>query len=170
MTTPVQTQLMTSLAEIRSFNPCASGWKDILAGQGKIEADEVLFPLVDCLNSNSIKDVCWLLGKRKKEIQIVVRFARMCASSVASLKYPAHAWVAAAQRHAARADTYASTSTSAGTSAVVADYAANAAHSSGHAYAYAAAHAGASAAYAYKQQIEKNKQFLVQCINEFPQA
>lgn len=72
-------KLCTSLEEIRSFNPCASGWKNILKGQGKVTADAVEFPLVDCLKSNSIGDVCWLLGKRKNEISICVRFANLCA-------------------------------------------------------------------------------------------
>jgi hypothetical protein len=77
-------------------------------GQRKTEADDVLFPLIDCLNSNTVRDVCWLLGNRKKEIQIVVRFARMCADSVAHLNnataaanaaaYAAYAAYAAAKK------------------------------------------------------------------------
>jgi hypothetical protein len=48
--------LMTSLAEIASFNPCGSGWRDILKGQKKIGADNVLFPLVNCVDSNPVTD------------------------------------------------------------------------------------------------------------------
>lgn len=77
--------LMTSLDEIKSFRPCTRGWNNILKGENKTESDDVLFPLVDCVESNSIKDVCWLLGNRKVEIQICVRFARMCANSVKEL-------------------------------------------------------------------------------------
>jgi hypothetical protein len=88
------TTLYTSLAEIKSFNPCACGWKDILKGQGKKEADDILFPLVDCLKSNSISDVCWLLGKRKVEIDIAVKFAKKCADSVSHIKNAEAAYAA----------------------------------------------------------------------------
>jgi len=63
------TQLMTSLNEIKSFNPCSSGWKDVLKGQSKTEPDDVQFSLVSCVDSNSISDVLWLLGKRKKRFR-----------------------------------------------------------------------------------------------------
>ena len=84
-TTP--NQLTTSLAEIRSFNPCVSGWRNILnARNHQCVADyQTQFPLVDCLASNSVSDVCWLLGKRRKEIQICMQFATMCADSVKDL-------------------------------------------------------------------------------------
>ena len=78
--------LMTSLAEIKSFNPCLSGWKAILKGRGKTQADALYFPLVECVESNSISDVCWLLGKRKVERQILVLFAKECANSVSHLR------------------------------------------------------------------------------------
>ena len=78
--------LMTSLAEIKSFNPCLSGWKAILKGRDKTQADALYFPLVECVESNSISDVCWLLSKRKVERQILVLFAKECANSVSHLK------------------------------------------------------------------------------------
>ena len=52
MTIGQKTILTTSLNEINSFDPCASGWDDILKGQGKTAPDDVQFPLVDCLKSN----------------------------------------------------------------------------------------------------------------------
>jgi hypothetical protein len=137
------TPLMTSLAEIKSFNPCASGWRDILKGQGKTEADDVQFPLADCVESNSISDVCWLIGKRAKEIQVCVRFARLCADSVAQLN--AAASYAAASYAAAHAS--------------YAAYASDAASYAAY-YAYVAAASDAS-------QKEKNKQFLLTCIKEY---
>jgi hypothetical protein len=99
--------LMTSLAEIKSFNPCLSSWKDIVKGQSDPVTGEYnlekQFPLVDCVESNSIRDVCWLLGKRKVEIQICVRFARMCVDSIKHVNnynsiYAAASYAAAAQR------------------------------------------------------------------------
>ena len=123
--------LMTSLAEIKSFNPCLSGWKAILKGRGKIQADAFFFPLVDCVESNSISDVCWLLSKRKVEKQILVLFAKECAKSVSHLR----------SSRSAAAD--------------AADAAAYAA-----AYAAADDAADADADAARKDQNEKNKQFL----------
>jgi hypothetical protein len=143
--------LTTSLAEIRSFNPCADGWRNILnARKPACDADyQTQFPLVDCLQSNSVSDVCWLLGKRKKEIQICVKFARMCADSVKHLN-------TAYSRKAAY------TAAAATDAAAYADAAADA--------AAAAAYAAADAAYAYNKQKELNKQFLIQCINEFTRS
>ena len=90
----MSTTLYTSLVEIKSFYPCSSGWKNILKGQGKKEADNILFPLVNCLKSNSSSGVCWLLGKRKKEIDIAVKFAEKCANSVKHIKNAAASYAA----------------------------------------------------------------------------
>ena len=130
--------LTTSLAEICSFRPCVSGWEKILTARKPISHEDynIQFPLVDCLESNSVADVCWLLGKRKEEIQICVRFAQMCANSVQEANNKFEVYAAA--------------------------YAANAAHAANAAYA-----AAADAAAAYDKQKELNKQFLIQCINEY---
>lgn len=138
--------LYTSLNEIRSFNPCSEGWKDILRGQGKTEADNILFPLVDCLESNSISDVCWLLGKRRGEIEIVVKFAKDCADSVAHFK------------NAASASAYARAAAYAAASAYDAAYAASVNASSVNASSYQQAK---------EEQLSKNKQFLINRIREY---
>ena len=140
------TQLTTSLTEIRSFSPCPFGWKDILTARKPACDDDynIQFPLVDCLESNSIADVCWLIGKRKVEIQICVRFAQMCADSVKHLNSYWSRKVQSYAAAAADADAYADAAT----------YAATAAY----------------AAYAHKKQKQLNKQFLIQCINEFTQS
>jgi hypothetical protein len=142
------TILYTSLAEIKSFHPCASGWRNILIGQGKSVADDVLFPLIDCLNSNPISDVCWLLGKRKNEIDICANFARKCANSVSHLKNK-YATAAAAADYADYATTYAT-------------YAAT--------YATYAADYATAATYAKQKQTELNKQFLIECIKEWEES
>lgn len=133
--------LYTSLAEIRSFSPCASGWKAICAAHPHSTEEEMNRPirLVDCLNSNSFADVCWLIGKRKVEIQICVKAARLCADSVAHIK-SASADASADAAAAATAVAYA-------------------------AVAYAAA-AAATVAYAAAAAIQtaKNKQFLIESI------
>lgn len=138
---------MTSLAEIKSFNPCIEGWKAILKGQRKTRADFVLFPLVDCVESNSISDVCWLLGERQLEIQIAVKFARLCADSVAHLRIHSSAAAAAyASAAAAAASGFAFFSAS----------------------GFAASAAASSSGFAPRdKQNQKNKQFLIDCFNSF---
>jgi hypothetical protein len=154
--------IYTSLNEIKSFNPCATGWKNILLGQRKTMPDNALFPLTEALKSNSVSDVCWLLGKREKEIQVCVRFAKMCADSVKHLNNRESASYNSA--------TYAASAASAANAASAdADYAADAANAAAYA-ACAASAACAAADYAeadYATQQEKNKQFLIQCIEEY---
>lgn len=169
MSTPANPVILTtSLAEIYSFHPCYGGWKTILQARKYFHNTHALteeqyneqFPLVDCLQSNTINDVLWLIGKRKTEIQIAVKFTRMCADSVKDLdnfwSKESATYATAAAHAAAHAAAYAATAvTNAATAAAA--YAAAAAH---------AAHAAYNAA-AYKKQKELNKQFLIRCINEY---
>jgi hypothetical protein len=180
--------IYTSLKEIQSFNPCPAGWETILKGQRKLgnTNPETLFPLTEACESNSISDVCWLIGKRKKELQILVKFARMCADSVSHLKYidAANTAAAAANIAAADADTNAAAAAAAAADAADANTAAAAAANiaaaavananaaanaadAANAAANAAADAAADAAAARTKQKEKNKQFLIQCITEW---
>ena len=139
---------MTSLDEILSFNPCPGGWRDILKGQKKTKADSRLFPLVDCLNSNSIRDVCWLIGKRQIEIDICVKFARKCVDSISHIKN-------VAARDAARLTGYAAYAAYAYAAYVAAIDAAIA----------AAVAEGAIDGAAATQKV-KNKQFMIDAINQ----
>jgi len=154
----MRTILYTSLAEIRSFKPCAKGWKALLSAHPHSTEEEMnaLFPLIDCIDSNSVSNVCWLLNKKKAEVQIAVKFARLCAESVAYLKnaYAANAAYAAAA-YAAYAAAYANAD-AAYANAAYAAYAANAAAADA---AYANAYADA-----YNKQKEVNKSFLRQVI------
>jgi len=70
--------LYTSLAEIRSYNPCPDGWRSIYAAQRnrKIREMDEQFPLIDCLDSNTALDVIWLLRMRKTEVSIAVAVAQ----------------------------------------------------------------------------------------------
>jgi len=85
--TPAATQfsLLTSLEEICSFYPCNEGWETLLAAHNKEEEDDVMFPLVQTVDSNSISDVCWLLGKLG-HVTALVEFAEECAASVQYLQ------------------------------------------------------------------------------------
>ena len=161
-------QLMTSLSEISAFNPCTSGWRRIAGAMAHKYGMFAEFPLIDCLDSCTFADVCWLLGKRKTEIQIAVIAARKCAESVRHLARRADAAAdaadAAAYADAADAAAYA---TDAAADAAAAAYAAvdaaDAADADAAAYAAAAADADAAA----DVQHTKNKQFLREAILEW---
>jgi hypothetical protein len=144
--------LYTSLEEIYSFKPCWKGWETILKAQNKTAPDCEPISLLDCVESNSLVDVCWLLKKRKIEIAICVRLARLCADSVAHLE---NAYAMDAMDAAANAATDAM-------DAAAAAYAAYAAT------AYATAYAATMDAMdAMDAQQKLNKQFLIQAVNEY---
>jgi hypothetical protein len=178
--------LMTSLAEIKSFNPCEDGWRRIVTYRGEGANVEELFPLVNCLDGATFSDVSWLIGKRQVEVSIVVEAAKKCADSVKHLK---NDYAAAASKAAAAAATYATYAASNAayaaadaSNAARATYAAAAradtAAADAAAYAdvadaadtaaYAAAYANATYANAaYNEQAQKNKNFLAQSIREY---
>jgi hypothetical protein len=157
--TNIMTKLFTSLSEIKLFNPCTSGWKNILQAQGKTCADDVEFPLIDCVEYNGISDTLWLIGKRKIEIQIAVKFAKMCADSVQKYADAVNAANSAAEAaaDAANAANYAANSAAATNAVNAANYA-NAAVNAVNAVNYANANSN---------QKELNKSFLVQCIQNY---
>ena len=160
------TTLMTSLAEIRSFDPCYTGWKAILSAHPHTceEDYQKQFPLVDCVESNSISNVCWLIGKRKTEINICVSFAQACADSVTHLnnKYAVAATdanEAASYATDANAASYAASTAASYAVSAAADEAANA--------IAADAIASYAVADAADAQNTKNKQFLIDAINNY---
>ena len=113
--------------------------------------------------------MCWLLGKRKTEIQIAVIAARKCAESVRHLARRADAAAdaadAAAYADAADAAAYATDAAVDAVDAAAADAAAAAYAAVDAADAYAAAAADADAA--ADVQHTKNKQFLREAILEW---
>ena len=167
------TTLMTSLAEIRSFDPCYTGWKNILSAHPHTceEDYQKQFPLVDCVESNSISNVCWLIGKRKTEINICVSFAQACADSVTRLN----------NKYAAKAAFYASEAASYAANSAAASYAADAAAVAADAAVAAVSDDAANAIAADAEAIDvanavadavdaqntKNKQFLIDAINNY---
>jgi hypothetical protein len=130
--------VMITLNQIKSHNPCISGWKAILRRQNKTSADDEEFPLVDAFNSNSIEDVIWALRCiDHKDISVV--FSRGCANR--AKKY---AEAAAASAIAAIASASAASAASAAASAST--YAADAAYADTTYTAAVAAAASATAA------------------------
>jgi hypothetical protein len=166
--------LYTSLKEIAAFKPCISGWKNICkacANTSEPELEETPISILQCVKVASISDVFWLLGKRKKEVQICVKFARMCADSVKQFKNDASASTYAYAD--AVYDAYAasiSTSASASASASYAYDAYAASASASYASAASASYAYASDVDAYTSQVLKNKQLLIDCINQYQEG
>lgn len=126
-------RVMTSLAKIKSFHPCKSGWINILrAKAGVHEAAE--FPLSDALKSNSISDVLWYLGKSKEgRLEVIMPFADACV--VRAREYVAAAAAADVATAAADVAAYAA---DVATAATAAAYAADVAAAAYVAAAYAA--------------------------------
>lgn len=140
----------TSLAEIQSYNPCKDGWENILAArklaEGKENPDyETKFSLVSCLGSNCISDTLWLLGK-KGNSSIAIEFMDLCLRSIAYINN-INATKARNQKAALR----------------VVDITPIRAY--GRADLCALYAAGATPNIAVEEA--KQKQFLIQCINEY---
>ncbi len=53
--------LTTTLIEIEAKNPCTSGWKKLLQGLSKEEADDEPLTIKTILEINGIKDAVWAL-------------------------------------------------------------------------------------------------------------
>jgi hypothetical protein len=53
------TTLTTTLNRIRAHKPCADGWRTLLAGLGKTEADDEPLPYATILRINGIEAALW---------------------------------------------------------------------------------------------------------------
>lgn len=69
----------TTLSDIKSFNPCESGWKKLLAGLDKTKADDEPLSYSKILEINGIADAIWSLRTSRKLAQA---YAIACAESV----------------------------------------------------------------------------------------
>jgi len=71
----------TTLNRIREYNPCANGWRKLLAGLGKTEADDEPLSLITILDINGLDDAIWALRAVDNQAQ-VRRYAVWCARQV----------------------------------------------------------------------------------------
>lgn len=51
--------ITTTLNAIRAHNPCADGWKKLLAHLGKTQPDDEPLPFATILDSNGLSDALW---------------------------------------------------------------------------------------------------------------
>ncbi len=70
-----------SLQQIRAFNPCTEGWRRLIKGLGKSEADDSLeITIHDILRINGLDDALWCLRVwpeyASKWRMLAVRYAR----------------------------------------------------------------------------------------------
>lgn len=73
-----------TLNAIRAYEPCADGWRKLLAGLGKTEADDEPLALTLILDINGLDDALWALRCVDDQAQ-VRRYAVWCARQVQHL-------------------------------------------------------------------------------------
>ena len=74
--------MITTLNKIRAHDPCANGWRKLLAHLGKTGADDEPLPILTILDSNGLEDALWCLravGGHDREIRL---YAVWCARQV----------------------------------------------------------------------------------------
>ena len=77
------TQIMITLANIKSHDPCTSGWKKLLESKGGTKADyNKPFPVSDILVSNDLADTLWVLRCLPEHDKLWRKFAWWCATQV----------------------------------------------------------------------------------------
>lgn len=75
----------TTLNKIRSHGPCESGWRKLLKGLGKSEADDSNLSLERILEINGLDDALWALRSVDGIEKAARLFACDCAQRVAHL-------------------------------------------------------------------------------------
>ena len=92
----------TTLNKIREHQPCADGWKKLLANLGKTQADDEPLDLITILNSNGLDDALWCLRAVDGHEKDMRLYAVWCARQVQHLMTDPRSLAAldVAERHA----------------------------------------------------------------------
>ena len=92
----------TTLNAIRSYDPCADGWKKLLKHLGKTVADDEPLSLLTILDSNGLEDALWCLRTMPKHDKHWRLYAVWCARQVQHLTTDSRSIAAidVAERHA----------------------------------------------------------------------
>lgn len=78
--------VMITLRQIKDYDPCASGWKKVLAANGGVNADlDAEFELSSIIDSNDLDDCLWALQCRPEYQHLYRKFAVVCADEVKHL-------------------------------------------------------------------------------------
>ena len=97
----------TTLNAIRAHDPCANGWKTLLAHLGKTKADDEPLHLLTILASNGIDDALWCMRAMPEHDKHWRLYAVWCARQVQHLMTDPRSIAAldVAERHATGAAT-----------------------------------------------------------------
>jgi hypothetical protein len=79
------TPICTTLNRIRAHSPCEDGWRKLLAGLGKTEADNDPLPYARIVEINGIADALWACRAEPKYAKEWRLFAVWCARQVEHL-------------------------------------------------------------------------------------
>ena len=77
--------ITTTLTRIRAHNPCADGWRKLLAGLGKTEADDEPLPYSRIVEINGIDAALWACCAEPQHSKEWRLFAVWCARQVEHL-------------------------------------------------------------------------------------
>ena len=75
----------TTLNLIRAASPCEDGWRKLLGGLGKTQADDEPLPLLSVLDINGLDDALWVLSYAMPDDRLARHFQAWCAEQVLHL-------------------------------------------------------------------------------------
>lgn len=84
-TTPAPPPITTTLNRIRAHRPCEDGWRKLLAGLGKTEADDEPLPYARIVEINGLEDALWACRAEPQHAKEWRLFAVWCARQVEHL-------------------------------------------------------------------------------------
>ena len=75
----------TTLNLIRAAKPCEDGWRKLLGGLDKTQADDEPLPLLSVLDINGLDDTLWVLSYAMPDDRLERHFQAWCAEQVLHL-------------------------------------------------------------------------------------
>ena len=72
----------TTLNLIRAATPCEDGWRKLLSGLGKTQADDEPLPLLSVLDICGLDDALWVLSYAMPDDRLARHFQAWCAEQV----------------------------------------------------------------------------------------
>ena len=85
MTTTTPAPITTTLNRIRAHRPCENGWKKLMAGLGKTQADDEPLPYARIVEVNGMADALWACRAEPQHAKEWRLFAVWCTRRVEHL-------------------------------------------------------------------------------------